>query len=62
MTFIPILNVLKSASVVERHRVEEVLMRTAANYLDPINPVGWGYKIMYHSGESHRCPGCGHSN
>jgi hypothetical protein len=46
----------------KRQHVEEVLMRTASNCAEPINPVHWGYKIAYHPGEQNRCPGCGHSN
>ena len=37
-------------------------MRTVTGSSQPINPVHWGYKIMYHPGEQNRCPGCGHSN
>lgn len=37
-------------------------MRIATGAAQPIDPVHWGYKIMYHPGEPNRCPGCGHSN
>ncbi|MFD1612914.1 hypothetical protein ACFSCW_14005 [Sphingomonas tabacisoli] len=35
-------------------------MRTAT--IHPIDLVHRGYQVMYHPGETNRCPGCGHSN
>jgi len=35
-------------------------MHTA--HIQPIDLVQRGYQVVYHPGETNRCPGCGHSN
>ena len=35
-------------------------MRTAN--VQPIDLARRGYQVVYHPGETNRCPGCGHSN
>jgi hypothetical protein len=60
MLFSHILRVLSRVKFKRRHRVEEVLVRTET--VQPLNLVQRGYQVVYHPGESNRCPGCGHSN
>jgi hypothetical protein len=36
------------------------MMRTAS--VEPVDLVHRGYQVVYHPGETNRCPGCGHSN
>lgn len=30
--------------------------------VQPIDLIHRGYQVVYHPGETNRCPGCGHSN